>query len=830
MKLVTLQNVGLNTFTNPLTAPPGSATGALNVVLDRPGEIDTRRGFEYYGTQITGHGTCIKMTAFDGSLILWFSDGSMWYDSDGAGTWVQYTGTYLPPINGFINNCLANGNLYFCTSNGIYKLDTLTGTPQPAGAPRGLDGLLAFNSLSGGFFENNSQIAYRVVWGYIDANNNTILGTPSDFMYSINTSGGAGTITLTLPIPNQASTVEWFYQVYRTPNTGSASVTPGDNLQLALELNLTPTDITNGFVTPTDVTPDALLGANLYTNNDANGESQTNDQPPLAQDICTYLDFTLFLNCTTRQSAFITLDSVGSPDGIQSGDTVSILLNSVTYTFTAASSNNFPIGQFAVVTGGTPASNIDATARNLSLAINAHAGAVINAYNTSTQTSLPGQILLQAVGFTSGVFSVTSSRTTCWDPELPTSGTSYSSSSTALPNQVYVSLPSQPEAVPIGNVIPVGSQNYPGYRISALRTGALTYKADGVFLLTGTSFPLSVVPVDTTVFIYGSNTAVQLNNSVFSFSTQAVVQGAESGVQIRSHVIESDLLDIATLPLFPSLAFGVQYESERKYILFMPSSPASTYCDLAYVYNWITDSWVTWARNATAGLVTPKNSDSTPGDFLFLVRPDGWVVKERKLLNSTDYADESMAITITAVNTTSLTLSSALGILVGDVIEQGDLQTVVNAVDTVTNIVSVDETDGFMTGSATDFASYPQTITYQPINGGWPNAVKRWSTLQFSFANVGFDSILLSLSSDFSPYIEQVTLVPKHTGQWGTFPWGSLPFGFSSAAPQLISTYATNNTAVNTQLFVTLTLQQSFQNFGLGGVMGNFNIVGERFY
>lgn len=803
---------------------------ANNIVIDKPNEVETRRGFNFYGIQITGHGTCIKMFSFQGAVILWFSDGSMWQDSDGAGTWTQFTGTFLPPTNGFINTVLANGNLYFTTNNGVYKLDSLSDQPQPSGAPRGVEGTTAITNQSGAFLANNSQVAYRVVWGYIDNNNNTILGTPSGFIYVSNSSGNPAYVTLTLPIPpgGQINSTNWFYQLYRTPNTGSLSITPGDNLQLAAEVNLTSTDLTNGYITAIDNVPDALLGAFLYTDSTQDGESAANDQPPLCYDLCwnSTSNTMLYLNCQTRQTVFITMDSVGSPNGVQVGDTITI--EGTTYTAVASGPTAH---QFVVVTGGTPASNIDATARNLQLAINLNPPSpTIVAYYTSTATSLPGSIELQAVNFSTGVFYVTASRSTSWLPAIPTSGTTYFSSNSSLPNQVYSSKPSQPEAVPIGNVMPVGSQNFPGYRIFSLRTGALVQKADGVFLLSGSTFPLNIVPVDTTVFIYGPATAVSLNNSVFMFTTQAVTQAAESGVEIQSHVIEDLLLDLSTVPTFPNIAFGVQYESERKYLLFVPNAGNPNYCTQAFVYNWVTQAWVTWERNATAGYVTPKTSSISQGDVLYLARPDGWIVQERKTRTTSDYCDEQYNITITAIGTSTLTVTDTTNISIGDVIQQGNFSTTVTNVNQITDVLTVTTTAGFNTGSAIDFTSYVQEITYQPLNGGWPNAQKRWSSLQFAFADVNFNFVTLTLSSDQFPPEETVILVPKATGQWGTLPWGLGEWGLTTYPSQLINTQTTNNTTINTMLNVTLTLEQAFQNFGLSGVTGNFNIIGDRWF
>jgi len=77
-----------------------------------------------------------------------------------------------------------NGNFYFTSSNGIQKIsasstsDLSTAVIQNAGGIQALDIKATLNSQQG-FFTQESLVAYRVVWGINDANQNLILGAPS---------------------------------------------------------------------------------------------------------------------------------------------------------------------------------------------------------------------------------------------------------------------------------------------------------------------------------------------------------------------------------------------------------------------------------------------------------------------------------------------------------------------------------------------------------------------------------------------------------------------------------------------------------------------------
>src|SRR3990167_86104 len=168
---------GLYSQNNKLhEVPEGSLVMADNAVIDKEGVISKRRGFKRYGTQLTNPATSI----FEFNKRLVVLDGeTMRPDSDGAGTWGSWAGSFSPPAGAKIHSIEANKNFYFTTSKGIYKNDSLTGTPVRSGMPQGLDLQLSLFGTGADWFTPNSQIGYRIVWTRKDASNNLIVGSPS---------------------------------------------------------------------------------------------------------------------------------------------------------------------------------------------------------------------------------------------------------------------------------------------------------------------------------------------------------------------------------------------------------------------------------------------------------------------------------------------------------------------------------------------------------------------------------------------------------------------------------------------------------------------------
>ena len=141
-----------------------------------------------------------------------------------------------------------------------------------------LDGYCSI-STTGGFLSNTNSCAYRFVWGYKDANDNLIIGSPSGRATITNGSGGDRIVAIRLYVPDTVI-VGYFYQAYRSVQVGTG-IEPPDDLQLVYEGNVTSGDISTGYVDFTDITSDDLRGAFLYTSPTQEGILQSNDEPPL---------------------------------------------------------------------------------------------------------------------------------------------------------------------------------------------------------------------------------------------------------------------------------------------------------------------------------------------------------------------------------------------------------------------------------------------------------------------------------------------------------------------------------------------------------------------
>ncbi len=830
--VVQLDSKGLYTYANLLSqVPPGAMTIAQNVLIDQPGIVETRRGFDFYGSVLSSY--AVKGFVYEDSLLWYCTGGQFVYDSDGLGTWVSYSGSYSPPTNNFINSTQSNGNFYFTTNNGVYKISGLTGTPQQSGAPEGLDFTATLGSSgTGTAIVTNSQVAYSLVWGYLDNNSNLILGAPTEWNYVTNGSGSTQDVTIVATIPDTVTT-SYFIQIYRTPGTSSSSIVPGNNFQLSTQYTPTSGDISNKYVTIVDSTPDSLLGAYLYTA-DGQPNNYPNTPPPLALDITTFNGMTFYINFSTLQQATLTLASAGGSNGIQNGDTFKITdqTSLSARTYTGAASSNYALQQFKVTTGGSIAANIDATARDLVACINQDTGNTRwYAYYQTGTNILPGGIILKTRNLQSGAFFLNSSRTTCWTPAIPTSGQTYVSGNTSSPNSFAVSKVAQPEAVPIAFVIPIqsGNTSVQLYRGLALQDALYLFSNAGVFRVTGSDpTTLQVILFDSSAILIGLQTPQILNNSIYYYSTQGICSVSSGGNQIVSRNIERDIIQLSVLSNFTSVSYGCAYESDRKYFLFCPSTGSETISDQQYVYNWITTAFTLWTRSSPASIVSNNKLYFTDGD--------GNVFQERKTFSNADYADEAETITINSINTTlgTFTLADSTGVSINDVIQQTvsgtQYSTQVTSNNTTTGIIEVTTTTGFTTGTATDYKSIGTLIQYTPLTCGFPQNTKKVSNWKFAFSNANFSSIEIDFSTDFYQTIESAALTPVTSGGWGAEPtgWGTVPWGVSQLPTQLMACNPTQNTGYARWWIIKMALTEAFTSLALDGVMASVDITSTR--
>ena len=834
--------------------PVGALLVADNLVVNRDGIADSRRGVAAVGTSLLlAAGQYIaQWFGYQNRLLQNDSTGRLFYDSTGALVWAQASGTFNPPAGASkIRGVEANKNFYLSTAAGVYKLAAYNSTPILSGVPGGLDGSAALAGAGSGFLGAAMQCAYQIVFGYTDANGNLLLGTPSERINIINAGGGSDNVVVTATIPQGLST-SYFYQLYRTPQTAysatpSLNVPPGAEPQLAAQYNIQSTDITNGYVSVTDVTTDALLGTALYTNPSQQGALQPNTPPPLCVDFCFFSQgqMTMYANCFTLQTLTFSMISVGSPNGVQVNDTITI--NGIV--FTGEASQNNAAQQFKVTTGGTVSANIDTTARALIACVNANAATTfVYAYYLSGYNNLPGMIELQASSFSQGVFAVTSSRGGAYSPQIPSSGTSFSSSNDYVPNGIFVSKSGQPEAAPANNLEFVGGGDQPIYRVLPLQDRVVVIKSDGIFVITGSSpSALTITLLDSTVICIAPESCRLLNNSVYAMTQQGVVSVTSSGVTIVSRAVEGALLSLtgSNYPNFSTICHAVSYESERLYILALPSSPADTYPTQEYCYNWVTNAWTRWTLDLSSGLVNPFDNR------LYVGRPKtnpSFAYQERKSYGFTDYMDDAFNVTVTSVDATGLVVSIAsvpLASWVGLALNQTNAGTAtilaVNpAAQTITvsqNLSTQPPTAQIGAGSVGVVLNWlsgvaqvqtPIQLNYLqvPMTGNFPHITKNWGRADWWFYDSNAPFLTCAFVTDTGgPTTPQTIYTPALVG-YGSGPYGSGPYGTPTTIPIAIQTLIPN---ANGARWVLPFLQSYFPGvkFACLGFSCGYEVVGD---
>lgn len=820
---IDLKARGLFTHPNALgSVPAGAMVVADNVVIDREDTTETRRGFKKYGTVLTG--PIRKFFEYQNRMIV-HHDNKLARDSDGAGTWVDYSGTYVAPTNAVrMRAALANKNLYLTTSGGVFKLDSLTGTPSLTGVQKALDGE-GVTSGATGWFATSTQVAYRVVFGITDANNNKNLGAPSQRIIVQNTSGGTRNVDLTFTIPSNLTTSH-FYQVYRSGQTPDLTTEPNDELQLIVEKTITAGEITAGTATYTDETPDNLRGATLYTSPSQEGLLQANERPPLARDITLFKDTLLYANTIGKQRLYITLISIGGVSGLALNDTITIAGT----VYTAKAAEVIASREFQLFTGGTPSQNIDATSRSLIRVINRNTtNTTVYAIYLSGYAEIPGQLLIEERAVNGGTFVAISSRGSAFSPPLPSSGSTYISANDVEPNAIYIAKVQKPEAVPLLSKVYAGAGQKNILRIIALRDSAYVIKEDGVFRITGTNqTDLQVTLLDGTTNVLAEESAVPFNNGVHAFSDQGIANISDSGVGVISRPIEYDVIKVSAQQFtnFDDATFGISYESDRKYIYATVTSTTDTYSTQQYIYNSATQTWTRWVLNMRCGLVLSADDRLYYGDAT-----NNFVYQERKRFDATDYAMEEMAVTITSSTGTTVNVNTTTGVNIGDTIAQF-LGSVVIRESVITQVVSgtqltVTDTLSWSVAAATIYRPIDVAVKYTPIHGGNPAVVKLYEDLIMMFANANFDEMTLTFTSDQDISPESFPMSPTFSGQWGFFGWGGIGWGVHAGPFQPVRTLIPQAKARCHWFDLKIEEGQALTSFALVGVSTFFNEISE---
>jgi hypothetical protein len=334
---------------------------------------------------------------------------------------------------------------------------------------------------------------------------------------------------------------------------------------------------------------------------------------------------------------------------------------------------NAALGEY----GPSPSQQVELAARSLTRVINADADEVAYAYYLGTGDNIPGEILLEQRSPVGAAFWIIANNATTgenFNPTLPTSGQDVITTNEEVPNGLAWSKVQQPEAVPPFNLAKIGPKDSRILRIKALRDGLFIFKEEGTYRLTGDVAPFSITLFSNSINLKAPDSTTVLNNQIYCLTSQGVSVINDTGDSIISRSIENKLLEVTRdgYTTFSS-AHAVAYETDRAYLLWLPSAMTDAYATQCLRYNIFTNSWTRWDVTANAAIVFTKNNK------LYVAEGnDNYILQERKDYERTDYADKQYdtVIPINGVNEDQVRLSNISNIKVGDVLVQSQYLTI----------------------------------------------------------------------------------------------------------------------------------------------------------
>lgn len=621
-----------------------------------------------------------------------------------------------------------------------------------------------------------------------------------------------------------------FLRLYRSIYTAISTTVPDDDMFLANEVLITSGNITAGFITIVDFTPQSILYDPLYTNPTL-GASATaaNFQPPLYRDIASWDTTMWYANTTGQHMLQVQLLGVGSPAGVQNNDTITIVdgtLSPVTTTFTFKTSPTLT-NDVQIVSDGLPSYNITQTVNNfIAKATTILKPLGIGVYGTTTLSGFAGAFIIQRYNW-GPQLTVSVSRPTSWTPSMASSSPAMSDSSNQ-PNQLQYATQGEAESVPPTNYLSVGSRNYNISRIFGLRNALIICKeGDGIYALTGTSgnYLLRQISIAN---IIAPDAACVFADQVWVYTDQGIMRVSDSGgCEVESRAIETVLRKFqATFPIETfNYAFAVPYEVERRVMFFIPvgidpvlESPIMA----AYAFSYpAVDAWTFLDQWAYGGVVTAERhlwlSQYEPK---YPTADNSWLTRERKDVTVYDKADFSWAANITAVianpggpDIIELDTSAAEA---GDGITQGIWQTKIVAHRTDLGLFhyEVAEQIPWALAACTLYKAFLFQVQFQPFGESWDR--KSLTRLAYLFKPGEYSSLFGQISI-LTNDVQSETYVDMPSPGYGLQAFGSFPFG-SPTLQEIDCNPIPQQVQIAAQHFLGFKLNEVWARFKLQGI------------
>lgn len=853
-----LEANGLHTTANPLSAvPKGAMRRAQNVVIRAKEVIEPRRGQKSLSYSLSAPYMRARELAYfpggnDGAAapIVHVDGEALWRDTGSA--MAQFSGAYEAADADLLRMKFADSNnhLFFATSVGVQVLEEFSGTPRLAGipVPTGLEltaAVAAGDDTEAEWLADDETVAVRVVFGRRDEET-LVLGPPSERAVITNESGSTRVVTATVDIP-EGLTTDYFMRIYMTEPV-AIGTDPGEEFWLSQEDTLTAAQVAAGEVALEITAIEAVLSdVPLYTNPNTGGGIETSKRPPpFAKDICRWNKRLWAFNISRPHSLTLTiLGMFGGTGGrgIYDNADHTIQVNGIYYTYNPsndqtgdpvdASPESTILSSHRVRTtvypSGTLSEQLADAAQQLALAINIVDPDLAARY-VARPDGWPGEIVIErrdigGEAFTAQAFPVNGDAG-AGQAYFPNIVSAVSSLNSAQEHGFACSDIDEPESWPLFNYGTAGNKGSKILRGVPLRDGIFCFMSDGTIqVISGSAPPFRVDELDSTAKLYGPDTAQVLNNQIWALTSQGIVTVSNAGVGIIGLPIEVDVRALfgSALETTKLQAFGFAYETERTYFIALPERAGQANCSRLFGYNYATKAWAEWPLERTCGGVDPLT------DMLYMGHPDAaTLLVERKTLTADDFADEEVAITISAVSGTTITVDSTADASVGDVVEQGLVRAVVTAVTDATHLeVNMDadeETVPFAAGAATVYQGFECSIEYVPSALGAPGYSKNITDFGLLFWELACEKAEAWLSTDLSWTWARTKHLRR--GGMGDGEWGS-DYGDPSG-PFVSRGVASSQKAEANIVVPRFTIREAFAQWKLLGFTLEYEVVSER--
>lgn len=719
---------------NPWTLPDGALLTATNARIRRDNVIEPRPGLilPFAATPLHSLAFAFGGTTNNGSWLGYNGDTRTvhWWSVMNSVT--ALPGTYIATANGGLNLVGASSakSYFFLTTLGTYAMDALTATPAAAGVTGALD-LAAAVAGVGTAIPNNTQVAYRAVFGRRDANGRSILGAPSSRAVLRNIAGTVQDAQVIVTIPTEVQSASFFLQLYRTSASVDQNTDPGDECYLVYEAALSAV----ATVTIADSTPDGLGGASLYTNPSQETILGSNERPPLAYDLAEFGGAMWYADVTTPARQTINLLGVSGAGGLAINDTITVNGQ----VFTAKAAEVVAAREFLLATAGTADENVRATAASLIKCVNRTAAANATAIDLSEPypAGIPGVISIRRTNFTSSL-TLAVSRATAWAnivattaPVRDKNGLMYSK--TGQPDQIATAIYNAP--------VRVGTAIESVVRIVPTRSSLWIFKSDGIWRVTGTAGQFDVQVFDPTVSIRSALSAVALENSVYLLTESGVARVSDSGVEIVSRPIETTLAAVAGD--YSTVAFADEFG--HRYFL---SSGTFAW----YVLDTLTGTWTRYEYSVPAGwgAVDPQT-----GVVYFVTGTEVWRERSVRAGDSVLFTDGYTAVTLGALPTDVGGGSYTVPYTAGPAFSVGDLLTQSSGMATIsgtlagpTRLVLRDLVGNFFGAGAASISHHYQMTVAPFVKVSTPGVMAEWQEASILFGTVNGDTASVTLTGD----------------------------------------------------------------------------------